>query len=133
MNATFLLHHLLLASAERSPDAPALTFGKDTWDYARTAEATRGFAAGLASLGLERGERVAIYLEKRLETVVAAFGTAAAGGVFVPVNPVLKPDQVAYILRHCNVRVLVTSPARPRQICSPGHRAGALEFWVMRR
>ena len=36
----------------------------------------------------------------------------AAGGVFVPVNPLLKAEQVAYILRDCNVRVLVTSPER---------------------
>ena len=54
----------------------------------------------------------AIYLDKRFETVIAAFGTAAAGGVFVPVNPLLKAEQVGYILRDCNVRVLVTSPER---------------------
>jgi len=55
---------------------------------------------------------VAIYLEKRFETVIASFGTVAAGLVFVPVNPLLKPEQVAYILRDCNVGVLVTSPER---------------------
>ena len=33
--------------------------------------------------------------------------------MFVPVNPLLKPDQVAYILRDCNVRVLVTSARAP--------------------
>ncbi|MHB8494216.1 MAG: acyl-CoA ligase (AMP-forming), exosortase A system-associated, partial [Casimicrobiaceae bacterium] len=53
-----------------------------------------------------------IYLDKRPETIVAAFGATAAGAVFVPLNPVLKPEQVAYILRDCNVRVLVTSPER---------------------
>jgi acyl-CoA synthetase (AMP-forming)/AMP-acid ligase II len=38
------------------------------------------------------------------------FGAALAGAVFVPVNPLLKPEQVAYILADCNVRpVLVTS------------------------
>src|SRR5262249_13169702 len=36
------------------------------------------------------------------------------GGVFVPVNPLLKPEQVAYILADCNVRVLVTSVDRLR-------------------
>jgi acyl-CoA synthetase (AMP-forming)/AMP-acid ligase II len=36
----------------------------------------------------------------------------AAGGVFVPLNPLLKAEQVGYILRDCNVRVLVTSPER---------------------
>jgi acyl-CoA ligase (AMP-forming) (exosortase A-associated) len=40
------------------------------------------------------------------------FGATAAGGVFVPVNPILKPEQVGYILQDCNVRVLVTSPER---------------------
>ena len=38
------------------------------------------------------------------------FGTARAGCVFVPVNPLLKPPQVEHILRDCNARVLVTSP-----------------------
>lgn len=72
----------------------------------------RRFASGLLELGLLRGERVAIYLEKRIETVVASFGAPAAGGVFVPINPLLKAEQVGYILRDCNVRVLVTSPER---------------------
>ncbi len=53
-----------------------------------------------------------VYLEKRPETVIALFGAAAAGGVFVPINPLLKPEQVAYILRDCNVRILVTSAER---------------------
>ena len=70
------------------------------------------FRAGSSQPVCNVRDRVGIYLEKRFETVVAPFGTAAAGGVFVPVNPVLKPPQVAYILRDCNVRVLVTSPER---------------------
>jgi acyl-CoA ligase (AMP-forming) (exosortase A-associated) len=55
---------------------------------------------------------VGIYLEKRTETVVASFAAPAAGGVFVPLNPLLKPEQVVFILRDCDVRVLVTSPER---------------------
>ncbi len=63
-------------------------------------------------LGLQRGDRVGIYLEKRFETVIASFGAPAAGGVFVPMNPLLKPEQVAFIASDCDVRVLVTSPER---------------------
>ena len=40
------------------------------------------------------------------------FGRSAAGGVFVPVNPLLKAKQVGYILDDCAVRVLVTPPER---------------------
>jgi acyl-CoA ligase (AMP-forming) (exosortase A-associated) len=59
-----------------------------------------------------REERVAVYLDKRIETVVAIFGTSAAGAAFVPVNPLLRAAQVGHILRDCDVRVLVTSPER---------------------
>ena len=117
MNHTTLLHHLITASAQRNPDAPALTFSGATQSYAELDAAIGRFAAGLAGLGLERSERVAIYLDKRPETVTAFFGTSAAGGVFVPVNPILKAEQVGYILQDCNVRVLVTSPERFATLC----------------
>jgi acyl-CoA ligase (AMP-forming) (exosortase A-associated) len=107
-----LLHELPLASAQRTPDALALSFDARSMPYAKLAMQMQAFAGGLAGLGLARAERVGIYLDKRFETVIAMFGAAAAGGVFVPLNPLLKPDQVAYILRDCNVRVLVTSDRR---------------------
>ncbi|MFO1412801.1 MAG: acyl-CoA ligase (AMP-forming), exosortase A system-associated [Burkholderiales bacterium] len=107
-----LLHHLLDHSAERAPDAPALTWLDRTLRYGELAALTAAVAGGLHAIGLRRGERVAFYLDKRFETVATAFGTARAGGAFVPVNPVLKGDQVGHILRDCNVRVLVTSPER---------------------
>jgi len=112
MTDTILLHELVSHAAHRTPDALALTDGKKSLSYAALQAAVSGFSNGLLSLGLQRGERVAIYLEKRFETVVASFGAPAAGGVFVPLNPLLKPEQVGYILRDCNVRVLVTSPER---------------------
>lgn len=112
MNSTHLLHHLIAASAARTPDAIALTAGETNLSYSHLNAAVEGVAVGLRALGLDRSERVAIYLDKRIETVTTFFGASAAGGVFVPVNPILKAEQVGYILQDCNVRVLVTSPER---------------------
>lgn len=112
MKDSTLLHELISRSAERLAANPALTSGKATLNYGQLQEATTRFSNGLLALGLQRGERVAIYLDKRFETVIASFGAPAAGGVFVPLNPLLKAEQVGYILRDCNVRVLVTSPER---------------------
>ena len=112
MSDSILLHELVIRSADRAPDCLALTFGADTLSYGTLATQVDAFAAGLLSLGLARGQRVAIYLEKRFETVIASFGAPAAGGVFVPLNPLLKGDQIGYILRDCNVRMLVTSVER---------------------
>lgn len=97
-------------------EAPALTYKSTTCSYAELWRQVCGFASGLAALGLRRNDRVAVLLDKRIETVVSIFGTAAAGGVIVPVNPLLRPQQVAYILADCNVRVLVTSSDRLAQL-----------------
>src|SRR5690606_390582 len=96
---TELLGALPLAAAERSPDAQALKAGRRSCSYAELAAAVRDFAGGLLALGVGRQDRVAVYADKSIEAVTALFGTALAGCVMVPVNPLLKPEQLAYILR----------------------------------
>jgi acyl-CoA ligase (AMP-forming) (exosortase A-associated) len=112
MRESTLLHELLLVSLERHANKPALTYGSETLRYDQLQQAVDSFARGLMALRCERGGRVGIYLEKRIETVVASFGIAAAGAVFVPMNPLLKAEQVAFIARDCDVAVLITSPER---------------------
>ena len=107
-----LIHGLLLQSAERTPAAQALAYQNARLDYEGLAARVRDCAGVFLGLGLGRSARVAVYMEKRPEAVIAVFGAASAGGVFVPVNPILKPDQVAYILRDCNVSILVTTAER---------------------
>jgi acyl-CoA ligase (AMP-forming) (exosortase A-associated) len=116
MREAHLLHELVLLGAEVRPESPALTHGASTWSYGELAQHVSRAASGLIGLGLGRAGRVGIYLEKRFETVIASFAAPAAGGVFVPVNPLLKPDQVGFILRDCDVRVLITSPERLRTL-----------------
>ncbi|WP_018873496.1 acyl-CoA ligase (AMP-forming), exosortase A system-associated [Thioalkalivibrio sp. ALJ16] len=108
----FLLHDSLFAHAASRPQAPALRFRDAVEDYASLAASVEAAGARLLSAGVERQERVAVYLDKRPETVHALFGAAYAGAAFVPVNPLLKAEQVTHILRDCNVRILVTSPDR---------------------
>src|SRR5690606_24813309 len=112
MTEVQLLHDLILASAARGPERVALRHADGTVGYGQLAESCESAARGFTHLRLSRGARIGVYLDKRLETVVACFGAAAAGCAFVPINPVLKPEQVGYILRHCNATALVTSPER---------------------
>ena len=86
--------------------------GGRSMTYAETADASARFAAMLMEIGTERNERVAFYAEKRFEAVTTMFGTSRAGAVFVPINPMLKAEQVRHILGDCDVRVLVTSGER---------------------
>jgi acyl-CoA ligase (AMP-forming) (exosortase A-associated) len=107
-----LLHELVSRAALLHGPRAAITYGQRTLHYAELQDAVSAFANGLIAAGTGRGERVGIYLEKRVETVVASFGAPAAGAVFVPMNPLLKPEQVGFIMLDCAVRVLVTSPER---------------------
>lgn len=118
MPARTNLHHLLSQAAAETPDAPALSYRSITIDYAETWRMCRAAAAQLLGLGLQRGDRVAIYLEKRFETVTSMFAVSAAGGVFVPINHVLKAAQVGHILGDSNARVLITSADRLPQLAS---------------
>ncbi len=113
-----LVPDLILRTAQRTPDAPAVSFRDRHLTYAALAEQVTLAGAGLIALGLRRQERVAVYLPKRLETVTALFGTSLAGGVFVPVNPLLRPEQVAHIAADCNVRFLVSTADRLRTLQS---------------
>ena len=106
------LHQLVDRQIARRGDSPALTFKDTTLTYADLGRQLDAFAGALTGIGLARGERVGVYLDKRIETVVSLFGSSIAGGVFVPINPLLRPRQVAHILGDCDVRVLVTSGQR---------------------
>ena len=107
-----LLPDLISRSASRAEDTPAIRHKDLTLSYGELLDAVRRFSNGLYSAGIERGDRVAVFAGKCPEYVVAMFGCNEAGGAFVPINGLLKPQQVAYILKDCNVRVLVTTAAR---------------------
>ena len=107
-----LFHDIPLASARRTPDATALETRRGHWSYAELADYLLRAGRGLHERGLAPGERVAVYLEKRPETVAALFAVTLAGGIAVPVNPALKPHQVSHVLRDCSAQGLITSRQR---------------------
>lgn len=107
-----LIHQLISQQAMQTPDATALLFKEDQYRYSELQSRLESVSQGLIALGLAPNDRVAVYLPKIPETVFSIFGAAHAGGVFVPVNPLLKPKQVAYILEDCDVKVLITSAQR---------------------
>src|SRR5208283_3684913 len=105
----YLVHHMLRRSTSFSPNKEALIHGHDRLSYAEVEARARGLASGLRELGLQRGERVGIYLDASVVQVISIFGVSQAGGVFVPANALLFPEQVAHIARDCGISALITS------------------------
>lgn len=107
-----LIHEFITTSAQTAPQSIALLHRHESFTYAELQKQIDNVANALLELGIQPGDRIAVYLPKQPETVFSLFGAAQAGACFVPVNPLLKPRQVAHILSHCNTRVLVTSAPR---------------------
>ena len=107
---------LITESARRTPDGVAVQFRDQSIDYQGLYQMVEQVANGFVHLGIQRYERIAIYLPKTPHCVGAFFAAAMAGAVFVPLNPLLKPPQVAYIMRDCNARILITTPERLRSL-----------------
>ncbi len=107
-----LLHQLILESSVRAPDSPAVGFKGSELSYHELKDNILSIAEGLINVGLNKNDRVAIYLPKQFETVISFFSTSQAGGVFVPLNPLLKNQQVEYILQDSGARILITNNQR---------------------
>lgn len=112
LNNMILLHDLISKAASGGPSRVALIRKGTQVTYEQLHDLVERTASGLVQLNLKRGDRVAVYLPKQVEAVASMFAASAAGCMFVPVNPVLKPAQVAYILADSGARVLITSASR---------------------
>jgi long-chain acyl-CoA synthetase len=92
----------------------------------------RWIAAGLYSLGVKRGDRVAILSESRPEWTLTDAGCIFAGAIDVPIYPTLTPSQVQYILKDSGARVLVlASEAKLREIESILSNCSAVEHLIV--
>ena len=127
----FLLHHMLRTSALRLPDKEALVHGEQRLNYGEVSARVAGLSSGLRSAGLHRGERVGIYLDAGIPQALAIFGVSQAGGVFVPINGVLFPDQVAHIIRDCSISSLITSAPKLASLLPGLTQLHSLRFLVV--
>jgi long-chain acyl-CoA synthetase len=100
---------LLATVAARSPDKPALVCGEKVLTYSELDERSRHVAGGLSARGIVPGDRVSIYAQNRWEWVVAYHGILRAGAVVNPINVMLTPEEVAFVLNDCGANAIVTS------------------------
>ena len=96
-------------------DRVALVDGARRVTYAELLEASRKYAGLLKDAGVQKGDRVAIFLRRSVEAVTALFATHFVGGVAVVIHDSLKTRQVQHILDHSQAACLVTDT---RQLAS---------------
>jgi amino acid adenylation domain-containing protein len=101
------LHALLSRAAREHPERIAVEDGDRSLTYAELEAGANRMANLLTSLGVARGDRVGVYLEKSLEAVTSIYGVLKAGAVYVPLDPRVPISRLAYIASDCTIRVLI--------------------------
>jgi acyl-CoA ligase (AMP-forming) (exosortase A-associated) len=127
----FLIHHMLRTSAHHLADKEALVHGDQRLSYREVARRSNGLAKGLRRAGLVRGDRIGIYLEPSVAQVISIFGVSEAGGVFVPINATLFPEQVGHIAKDCGMKGLITTAAKLSTLAPLLQQIPSLEFFVL--
>ena len=107
-----LLPHLVTRAAQRDAAALAVAMDGRALDYGALEAESNRFARSLVAHGVRRGDRVALWLPKCPEAIVALYGIMKAGAAHVPVDPQAPPARLACIARDCAVAGLVTTSDR---------------------
>lgn len=86
----------------------ALVVGEKRLTYAELDELSDRLAAGLASAGVRRGDRVLVFMDNCWEAAVSIFAVLKAGAIFAVINASTKADKFAYILANCTPSAILT-------------------------
>jgi len=115
---------LLHSRAAVVPGQPAVEFESRVWTYAQLAAGSTALARRLDDLGVQPGDRVA-HVETNSDTAVLLFlATVSLGAIFVPMNPALTDDDLAYQLNHCQAALVASAGAEAPRFLALLQRIG---------
>jgi fatty-acyl-CoA synthase len=101
------LFHNLQVSAARFPDKPAIHYYGSTVTYRALVEACERLAGWLQAQGVQRGDRVLLYLQNSPQWVIGYYGILRADAVVVPVNPMNRRDELQHYVEDTGARVAI--------------------------
>ncbi|MCK5627972.1 AMP-binding protein, partial [Candidatus Bathyarchaeota archaeon] len=102
------LHKILEETAERHPQKSAITYLEREITYGKLNSLSDQFAAGLQTLGVKRGDRVAIFLPNIPQFIFGYYGTIKAGAVLTAISPLHRDREVKYQLKDSEAETILT-------------------------
>src|SRR6201999_600934 len=98
---------MVLSAADRFGDGEAIVDGPLHFTFREAVDRIRCAAGAFADLGIDKGDRVAIWAPNSAEWIVAAFGLLTAGGVLGPVNTRFKPEEAGDIIARSQAKAVL--------------------------
>ena len=103
------LFELVSRAAARDPKKTCVRFQGAGMTYGQLDDLSSRFASSLTSLGLERGDRVAVFMPNMPQFLLAYFGILKAGGVVVPCSPLYKAKELEFQLKDSGSSIIVAA------------------------
>lgn len=123
----FLLTHAIDHWADSQPDQQAVVIGEKTLTYAQLVARADRLAVCLADQGVGRGDRVGIYLNKSLESIISVYGIMKCGAAYVPLDPFAPSARLRYVIDDCGIRVLITETGKTATVEEWVNQSNGLE------
>jgi amino acid adenylation domain-containing protein len=112
----YRLEHILTESARKYPTAPAIICDKEVISYEHLEEESNRLANALVKYGIKRGDRLGIYMNRSISSIIAVFGILKAGGTYVPIDPGAPAARIEYILKTCGIQSLISKSDKMRYL-----------------
>lgn len=125
------VEEFLERSASLTPHKTALVCEGRRVSYGELDRLSNRLANALRAEGVRRGDRVAIFLDNSVESVVSIFGILKLGAVFLVVNPSTKTEKLAFIMNNCRAVGLISHPKQWPTVAEMVHRSPLLRVLII--
>ena len=131
MKTTYLLQHLLRNAARTFRDKEAVVWGDESVSYRELDDVTNRLAATLVENGISRGDRVGLYMNKSISSIISLHGILKAGAAYVPLDANAPLERLAYVIRDSGIKCLMTSTRKAHSLARMFPEGSPLELVVL--
>lgn len=112
----YTLPHIIENAAQKKPNGEAFRYLDEAITFSELDVKSNQLAQHLIRSGIQKGDRVGIYMHRCLETTIAIYGVLKSGGVYVPLDPFSPVSRTQYVIEDCEIHHIVTTPKQFRKI-----------------
>ncbi|MEO8398499.1 MAG: AMP-binding protein [Ignavibacteriaceae bacterium] len=109
MISPVLVHEYLTLSAQKFPNKPAIIFKDKRITFKELNEKSSKFAYSLKNLGINKQDRIIIFIENSSDIVISLLGILKVGAIFIILNEGIKSEKLNYILKDSSSKIIITS------------------------
>lgn len=110
-----LLGEALINATLKFPNKTAIIVENQQYSYKQFKESADSLARYMVSIGVNRGDRVAVYMNNSWESIVSIYGITLAGAVLLVINPQTKADKLTFILNDSGANILISDKSLKKE------------------